>query len=354
MGWQQGAGAAQGRQYSYTAYRYGFNNQEKDGELGEYYAFEYRVHDARLGRFLSVDPLCSEYPWNSTYSFAINQPTWARELEGLEPWYPTEVSTNKDMVSPANGVPNADNEHHLEMAQEIKAVANGPYSLEYAQKAGWTSNIEEVTLIMREASITVAPIEKFNLLYSNYFESEISSCGGNSGKEEISTPVGGGIAVEQSWVLYKGAANITIQENTRSGDRYLIFHNSGWAYNTNAFGSAKVGVGVNISVNGANAKLDYSGGQLTEQYEGTQFYLPVVDLGEWDDRGVLMDYPLGDIKYGRMQALNFIKIKLPTNTEIIQVTLKATCSLGMNGTFIGSDDSPINQTPLTISIPCDD
>ncbi|MCC7028550.1 MAG: hypothetical protein IT265_16435 [Saprospiraceae bacterium] len=45
-----------------ASYRYGFNNQERDGELGEYYAFEYRIHDARIGRFLSVDPLSNNYP----------------------------------------------------------------------------------------------------------------------------------------------------------------------------------------------------------------------------------------------------------------------------------------------------
>ena len=60
-----------------ATYKYGFNNQEKEGELGEYYSFEYRVHDARLGRFLSVDPLAPEYPWNSTYAFAENQVIWA-------------------------------------------------------------------------------------------------------------------------------------------------------------------------------------------------------------------------------------------------------------------------------------
>lgn len=72
------------RSYALTKYRYGFNNQEKDNELGEYYSFEYRIHDARLGRFLSVDPLEKEYPWNSSYSFAENQVIWAIDLEGKE------------------------------------------------------------------------------------------------------------------------------------------------------------------------------------------------------------------------------------------------------------------------------
>ncbi len=73
-----------GRYYSYSAYRYGFNNQEKDGELGEYYSFEYRVHDARLGRFLSVDPLFKKYSYLSVYQYAANSPIISQDLEGLE------------------------------------------------------------------------------------------------------------------------------------------------------------------------------------------------------------------------------------------------------------------------------
>lgn len=69
-----------------ASYMYGFNNQERDGELGEYYAFEYRIHDARIGRFLSVDPLSSEYPWYSSYQFAGNTPICSIDLEGLEPY----------------------------------------------------------------------------------------------------------------------------------------------------------------------------------------------------------------------------------------------------------------------------
>jgi len=70
-------------------YRYFFNGQEGNNEVfGEValHAFEYRMHDARLGRFWSVDPLAAKYPWNSTYAFCENTPIWARELEGLEKW----------------------------------------------------------------------------------------------------------------------------------------------------------------------------------------------------------------------------------------------------------------------------
>ena len=68
-------------------YRYFFNGQEGDNEVfGEnsLFAFEYRMHDARLGRFWSVDPLAAKYPWNSTYAFAENSPIGYLEMEGLE------------------------------------------------------------------------------------------------------------------------------------------------------------------------------------------------------------------------------------------------------------------------------
>jgi len=85
-------------------YRFGFNNQEQETELGEYYSFEYadncrvlkkplqcrasttfypivnwvnrrdRVHDARLGRFLSVDPLAQKFAFATPFNFAKNKP----------------------------------------------------------------------------------------------------------------------------------------------------------------------------------------------------------------------------------------------------------------------------------------
>ena len=69
------------------SFRYGFQNQEKDNEIkgeGNAIAFDYRIHDPRLGRFLSIDPLSKGYPWNSPYAFAENKVIQYVELEGLE------------------------------------------------------------------------------------------------------------------------------------------------------------------------------------------------------------------------------------------------------------------------------
>ncbi len=68
-------------------YRYGFNGQEKDDEIkgsGNSYEFKFRIYDPRLGKFLSVDPLSKNYPWNSPYAFAENRPIDGVDLEGKE------------------------------------------------------------------------------------------------------------------------------------------------------------------------------------------------------------------------------------------------------------------------------
>jgi RHS repeat-associated protein len=68
-------------------YRYGFQGQEKDDEIkedGNSVNYTYRIHDPRLGRFLSIDPLFTSYPYNSPYAFSENRVIDGIELEGLE------------------------------------------------------------------------------------------------------------------------------------------------------------------------------------------------------------------------------------------------------------------------------
>jgi RHS repeat-associated protein len=76
------------KKYSVTSgYRYGFNGQEKENEVkgeGNFIAFEQRIHDPRLGRFLSVDPLEKSYPSWTPYSYAMNDVIRCIDLEGAE------------------------------------------------------------------------------------------------------------------------------------------------------------------------------------------------------------------------------------------------------------------------------
>jgi len=86
-----------GREVS-NDYRYGFQGQETDAEyFNGAVSFKYRVHDARLGRSLSLDPRAPDYPWNSTYAFSENRVIDGVELEGLE--FVSLVAMNLDEKS---------------------------------------------------------------------------------------------------------------------------------------------------------------------------------------------------------------------------------------------------------------
>jgi hypothetical protein len=70
-----------------SGYWYAYYARKRNNEIygkGAMYHYTYRQHDARLGRFWSVDPLARKYPWNSPYAFGGNRVVDAVELEGLE------------------------------------------------------------------------------------------------------------------------------------------------------------------------------------------------------------------------------------------------------------------------------
>lgn len=78
------------RNWSSEWYRYGFQGQEKDDEIkGEEnsYTFTFRIYDSRLGKFLSIDPLKTTYPWYTTYQFTGNTPIASIDLDGLEEYW---------------------------------------------------------------------------------------------------------------------------------------------------------------------------------------------------------------------------------------------------------------------------
>ena len=67
--------------------RYGFNGKENDNEVkgeGNQQDYGMRIHDPRLVRFLSVDPLTKDFPELTPYQFASNSPIENIDLDGLE------------------------------------------------------------------------------------------------------------------------------------------------------------------------------------------------------------------------------------------------------------------------------
>jgi RHS repeat-associated protein len=82
----EGWAVLEGRTYTAeSGYRYGFNGMEKDSENFEgAYDFGARILDARLGRFLSIDPIAKESPWSGTYAYAANKPIFMIDIDGLK------------------------------------------------------------------------------------------------------------------------------------------------------------------------------------------------------------------------------------------------------------------------------
>ncbi|OYU94734.1 MAG: hypothetical protein CFE21_13665 [Bacteroidetes bacterium B1(2017)] len=69
------------------AYYFHFNGKEADNEIngtGNNYDFGARIYDARLGRWLSVDPLQAKYQWLSPYNFVANNPILYIDNDGKD------------------------------------------------------------------------------------------------------------------------------------------------------------------------------------------------------------------------------------------------------------------------------
>ena len=84
-----------GRDSSLEKYRFGFNGKEKDEEEdgeGNQQDYGMRIYKARLGRFLTVDPIFRDYPWNSTYAFSENNSIKYVDLDGREKFDPQAAS----------------------------------------------------------------------------------------------------------------------------------------------------------------------------------------------------------------------------------------------------------------------
>jgi RHS repeat-associated protein len=120
-----------GRNYNSGSYRHLFQGQEHDDEIndavGTSYAYTFRMHDPRIGRFLSIDPLAAKYPYWTPYAFSGNMVIQYRELEGLEPSIDMRANRAAALsMSPQEAI------HHVQMMDEGDDIAtnmvsrNGP------------------------------------------------------------------------------------------------------------------------------------------------------------------------------------------------------------------------------------
>jgi len=150
-----------------TGYRFSFNGQEKDDEVkgtGSQLDFEFRAYDPRLGRFMSVDPLFKDYPWNSPYAFAENRVIDGIDLEGLE-----YKEAGKPEKVPENGVGNTtaarDNMTSIPIPNGIKYDLDNKIPI--PQQSGFESDLP-----FQASSEISGGIKGFNVGVNN--ESQVS------------------------------------------------------------------------------------------------------------------------------------------------------------------------------------
>ncbi len=75
----------QGRSFVSESSRFGYQGSEKDDEMygdGAAYTTEYRMMDARIGRWFSTDAITQ--PWQSPYCSMDNNPIGLTDVMGLE------------------------------------------------------------------------------------------------------------------------------------------------------------------------------------------------------------------------------------------------------------------------------
>lgn len=131
-------------------YRFGFNGQEKDNELkgiGNSVNYTYRMHDTRIGRFFSVDPLANEFPWNSPYAFSENRVIDCIELEGAEP-FPILGISETVMLEPA-----------FKIGLESGVEFFGPTTAEMMAAIGRISQLHQGKFTMT-GQTTACPVDK--------------------------------------------------------------------------------------------------------------------------------------------------------------------------------------------------
>lgn len=112
-----------GRTFSLTnGYKFGFNGKENDNEVkgeGNSIDFGARVHDPRIGRFLSLDPLAKKYPSLSNYSYSNNNPIFFIDVEGK--YFTGNLGLVQDIVTKLEKIATPEAKQQVEMIKKMNA-----------------------------------------------------------------------------------------------------------------------------------------------------------------------------------------------------------------------------------------
>jgi RHS repeat-associated protein len=263
-------------------YRYGFQNQEKDDEIkgrGNSYNYTYRMHDPRLGRFLSLDPMSKEFPWNSPYAFCENRVIDQVELEGREgapirPYLPYNNSstfalglsyTSGKGFGLTGGVGVTLRTDDLAGANYFTASGTIPLFTNGAEKATWAASLGYIRGRRNSNGSPASyawPITEGSSSSSlnsslalNYFENSVTVgiSGGNINNEGDGSNIGAFASSKSSNIMTRGFVDISISGknkgqiiNSGAVVDYNVKQDFGYAQKI-AFGHNKISFGMEYS-----------------------------------------------------------------------------------------------------------
>ncbi len=169
-----------GRSWEGGEWRYGFNGKEMDDEWsgkGNVYDYGARMYDARVARFLTVDPLSHQFVWWTPYQFAGDMPVRMIDLDGLEPSDPGTYN-GQGAYAPVQG---SGSDTDVAWIWRVPPPANTnlhPLLIDLGPgaTAHWVQQTEGVIVTANEISqiFPDAPIENVRVI-----ESEITIHGGS-------------------------------------------------------------------------------------------------------------------------------------------------------------------------------
>ena len=162
------------RSFSSPVYRYGYNGKEKDDEVkgeGNSIAFEARVFDSRLGKFLSVDPVYNEFPDLTPFAFAACSPIYQIDYLGLAAEVvSTKLPVEQNDQSLLSKLPDKGNKKTKKKddpeimfgnGADKKAVSN--YSLGVLRKIMKAAGVKKIII----TSTARSPAEQARVMYDN-------------------------------------------------------------------------------------------------------------------------------------------------------------------------------------------
>lgn len=95
----------EGRSWNSKEYRFGFQGQETENDMygdGNAYSYKYRMYDARIGRFFSVDPMTDKHPDYTPYAYCYNNPINYIDPFGLDTFNINVGNQSIDRISVKN------------------------------------------------------------------------------------------------------------------------------------------------------------------------------------------------------------------------------------------------------------